>query len=159
MTAVLKNDYFDVLGDIVNKYNKTVHRSIKTKPIDVTSDSYAEYKEDSNVNKCEFKIGNHIKVSKCKNIFSREHTQNQSEENFVVSKIKDTVPWTYVISDLNGEKIAASFMKMNCKKLVKKNLEQKKYSKEKMINWLSNGKNMIIHLIVGLIKKTLYKNE
>ena len=76
MTAVLKNVYFDVLGDIVNKYNKTVHRSIKAKPIDVTSDCYAEYKEDSNVNKCKFKIGNHVKVSKCKNIFSREHTQN-----------------------------------------------------------------------------------
>ena len=48
MTAVSKNVYFDVLDDIVNKYNNTVHRSIKMKPIDVTSDSYAEYNEGSN---------------------------------------------------------------------------------------------------------------
>ena len=50
-------------------------------------------------------------------------------------------------------------MKKNCKKLVKKNLEQKKYLKEKAINCISNGKDMIIHLIVRLIKKTVYKNE
>ena len=46
MTAVSKNVYFDVLDDIVDKYNNTVHRSIKMKPIDITSDSYAEYNED-----------------------------------------------------------------------------------------------------------------
>ena len=45
MTAVRKNVYFDVLDDIVDKYNNTVHRSIKMKPTDVTSDSYAEYNE------------------------------------------------------------------------------------------------------------------
>ena len=48
MTAILKNVYFNVLDDIVNKYNNTVHRSIKMKPIDVTSDSYAEYNENFN---------------------------------------------------------------------------------------------------------------
>ena len=50
-------------------------------------------------------------------------------------------------------------MKKNCKKLVKKNLEQKKYLKEKMINCMSNGKGMIIHLIVGLIKKISYVSK
>ena len=48
MTAISKNIYFDALDDIVNKYNNTVHRTIKMKPIDVTSDSFAEYDEDSN---------------------------------------------------------------------------------------------------------------
>ena len=48
MTAVLKNVYFDVLDNIVDKCNNTVQRSIKIKPIDVTADSFAEYKEDSN---------------------------------------------------------------------------------------------------------------
>ena len=47
MKAVSKNVYFDVLDNIVNKYNNTVHRTIKMKPIDVTSDSYPEYNEDS----------------------------------------------------------------------------------------------------------------
>ena len=48
MTAVSKNVYFDVLNDIVDKYNNTFHRTIGMKPIDVKSDSYAEYKVDSN---------------------------------------------------------------------------------------------------------------
>ena len=47
MRAISKNVYFDVLDDIANKYNNTVHRTIKMKPIDITSDSYAEYNEDS----------------------------------------------------------------------------------------------------------------
>ena len=102
ITAVSKNVYFDVLGDIVNKYNNTVHRTIKMKPIDVTSDSYAEYNEDSNVTKPKFKVGDHVKISKYKNIFAKGYTQNWSGEVFIISKIKDTVPWTYVISDFNG---------------------------------------------------------
>ena len=57
------------------------------------------------------------------------------------------------------KKLLEHFMKKNCKRLIKKNLEQKKYLKEKVINCMSNGKDMIIHLIVGLMKKTLYKDE
>ena len=71
MTAISKNVYFDVLDDIVNKYNNTVHRTIKMKPIDVTSDSYAEYNEDSNVTKPKFKVGDHVRISKYKNIFAK----------------------------------------------------------------------------------------
>ena len=51
------------------------------------------------------------------------------------------------------------FMKKNWKKLGKKNLEYEKYLKEKVINCTSNGKDTITHLIVGLIKKNLYKND
>ena len=109
MTAVSKNVYFDVLDDIVNKYNNTVHRTIKMKPIDVTSDSYAEYNEDSNVTKPKFKVGDHVRILKYKNIFAKGYTQNWSEEVFIISKIKNTVPWTYATSDLNGEKTAGSF--------------------------------------------------
>ena len=108
MAAILKNVYFDVLDDIVDKYNNTVHRTIKMKPIDVTSDSYAEYNEDSNKKDPKFKVGDHARISKYKNIFAKGYTQNWSEV-FVVSKIKNTVPWTYVISDLNGEEITGSF--------------------------------------------------
>ena len=116
MTAVSKNVYFDVLDDIVNKYNNTVHRSIKMKPIDVTSDSYAEYNEDSNVTKPKFKVHNRVRISKYKNIFAKGYTQNWSEEVFIVSKIQDTVQWTYVISDLNGEKISGSFYEKELQK-------------------------------------------
>ena len=48
MTAISKNVYSNVLDDITNKYNNTVHRTIKMRPIDVTNDSFAEYTEESN---------------------------------------------------------------------------------------------------------------
>ena len=72
------------------------------KPIDVTSDSYAECNEVSNVTKPKFKVGDHVRALKQKNIFGKGYTENWSEEAFVVSKIKNTVTWTYIISDLNG---------------------------------------------------------
>ena len=64
MTAISKNVYFDVLDDVVNKYNNAVHRAIKMKPIDVTSDSYAEYNEDFNKKDPKFKVGDHVRISK-----------------------------------------------------------------------------------------------
>ena len=64
MAAISKNFYFHVLDDIVNKFNNTVHRTIKIKPIDVTSDSYAEYSEDSNEKDRTFKVFDHVKISK-----------------------------------------------------------------------------------------------
>ena len=109
MTAVSKNVYFDVLDDIVNKYNNTVHRTIKMKPIDVTDDSYAEYNEDFNKKDLKFKAGHHARISKYKNVFAKGYAPNWSEEVFVVTKIKNTVSWTYVFSDLNGEEITGRF--------------------------------------------------
>ena len=62
MTAVSKNVFFDLLDDIVNKYNHTVHKTIKMKPIEVTSNSYAENNEDSN--ESESKLGDRVRISK-----------------------------------------------------------------------------------------------
>ena len=109
MTTFSKNVYFDVLNDIVDKYNNTVHRTTKMKPIDVMGDSYAEYNEKSNKKDLKFKIGDHVRISKYKNIFFFFYTPNWSEEVFVINKIKNTFPWTYVISGLNGEEITGSF--------------------------------------------------
>ena len=128
MTAVSKNIYIDVLGDIVNKYNNTVHRTIKMKLIDVTSDSYAEYNEDSNVTNPKFKVGDHVRISKYKNIFAKGYTPNWSEEVFVINKIKNTVPWTYAISDLNGEEITGSFYEKELQKI-----SQEKFRIEKVL--------------------------
>ena len=123
METVSKNVYFNLLDDIANKYENAVHRSIKMKPINVTSNSYAEYNEDSNVTKPKFKVDDRVRISKYKNIFAKGYTQNWSEEVFVISKIKNTVPWTYVVSDLNGELITGSFYEKELQKLIKKNSE------------------------------------
>ena len=69
MAAFSKNVYYDVLDNIVDKYNNTVYRSIKMKPIDVTSYSYAEYNEDSNEKDPKFKVGHHVRIFKIQKHF------------------------------------------------------------------------------------------
>ena len=91
MTAVSKNVYFDVLNDILHKYNNTYHTAIKMKPIDVKPDSYAEYNVDSNNKDPKFKIGDHVRISTYKNIFATGYAPNLSED-FVISTVKNTVP-------------------------------------------------------------------
>ena len=90
MAAIPKNVYFHMLDDIVNKYNNTVHKTIKMKPIDVTSDSSTEYNEHSNKNP-KFKVGDHVRISKYKNIFAKGYAPTWLEEVFVINKIKNTV--------------------------------------------------------------------
>ena len=103
------------------------------KPIDVGDDSFAEYKEESDEKDPKFKVGDHVSISKYKNIFAKGYNPNWSEEIFFIKKIKNTVPWTYVISDLNGEKILGSFYE---KELQKTN--QKEFRIEKVIKRKEN---------------------
>ena len=81
MTAVSKNTYFEVL-DIVSKYNNTFHRTIKMKPIGETSDSYAEYNEDLNKKDPKFKISDHVRISKSKNIFCKRIHSKLTRRSF-----------------------------------------------------------------------------
>ena len=90
MRTISKNVYFEVLDDIVNKCNNTVHKTIKMKPIDVIDNYYAEYNEDFNKRDPKFKVGDRVRISKYKNIFAKGYTPNWSEV-FVISKIKNTV--------------------------------------------------------------------
>ena len=64
---------------LLTKYNNTFHRTIKMKPINVTSDSYAEYNVDSNEKDPKFKVGDRVRISKYKKFFSKECTQSWSE--------------------------------------------------------------------------------
>ena len=83
-----------------------------------------------------------------KNIFVKGYTPNWSEEVFVISKIKNAVPWTYVINDLNNEEIIGTFYEKELQKTNKKKLGLKRCLKEKVINYMSNGKVMVIRLTV-----------
>ena len=86
MTAISKNVYFDVLHDIVDEYDHTYHKTIKMNPIDIKSDSFAEYNEESNEKDHKFKVGDHVRISKYKNIFAKRYAPNWSKEIFVVKK-------------------------------------------------------------------------
>ena len=73
------------------------------KPIDVKDSTYIDFGKEVNDNDPIFKVGDHVRISKQKSIFAKIYTPNWSEEVFVIKKIKNTVPWTYVIDDPNGE--------------------------------------------------------
>ena len=97
--------YIDKLDDIVNKYNSTYHSTIKMKPVHVKSRKYIDFDKNNNNKDPTFKIGDHVRISIYKNIFTKEHVPNQSNEGFVIAKVKTTVPWTYVVNDLHSEEI------------------------------------------------------
>ena len=128
MTSVSKNMYINKLDDIMGEYNNTYHQTIKMKPIDVKDNTYLDSKKEVNNKDPKFKAGDHVRISKYKNISAKGYTPNWSEETFVISKIKNTVPWAYVINDLNGEEITGA---LNEKEL--RNTNQKEFRIEKVI--------------------------
>ena len=77
-----------MLNGIVDKYNNTVHKAIKMKPIEVTSDYYAAYNEIANKKNPKFKVGNNVRISEYENIFDKGYSPNWSEEVFIINKIK-----------------------------------------------------------------------
>ena len=136
MTSISKNMYIDKLDDIVNEYNNTYHRTIKMKPVDVKDNTYIDSMElhsNKQVNEKDpkFKVGDDVRISKYKNIFAKGYTPNWSEEVFIIKKIKNTVPWTYVINDLNGEEIIGTFYEKEPQKTNQQEFRIEKVFKKK----------------------------
>ena len=131
MTAISKNVYIDKLDNIVDEYNNTYHRTIKMKPIDVKDNTYIDFEKEVNDKDPKFKVGDHVRISKYKNIFAKGYTPNWSEEVFVIKKVKNTVPWTYVINDLNGEEIIGTFYEKELQKTNQKEFRIEKILKKK----------------------------
>ena len=152
MTSITKNVYIDKLDDIVNKYNNTYHSTIKMKPVDVKSSTYIDSSKDINDKDSKFKIGNIVRISKYKIIFANVSTPNWSEKVFVIKKFK-YCSMDMLLLILMKKKLFKLFTKTNCKKQIKKNLELKKWLGENVINYMLNGKDAIICLIAGLVKK------
>ena len=100
MTSISKKMYIDKLAYIVNEYNNTYHSKIKMNPADVKSITYIDFTKENNKENPKFEVGDHVRISKYKNIFAKGYTSNWSEEVFV----KNTVLLTYVIKDINDEK-------------------------------------------------------
>ena len=113
---------------MVSEYNNTYNRTIKMKPIDVKDNTYVDSKKEVNDKDPKFKVGDHVRISKYKNIFAKGYTPNWSEEVFIISKIKNTIPWTYVINNLNGEEIIGAFYEKELQKI-----NQKEFRIEKVI--------------------------
>ena len=109
MTSISKIFYIDKFDDIVDECNNTHHRKIKMKSIGVKDNTYINIDKELNDIDRKFKVGGHVRISNCKNIFAKGYTPNWSEEIFVIKEIKNTVPWTYDINDLSKEQITGTF--------------------------------------------------
>ena len=116
MTSISKNVSINKLDDIVNEYNNTYHVTIKMKPVDVKGTIYIDSSKEVNDKDPKFEVGDHVWISKYKNIFPKGYTPNWSEEIFVIKKVKNTVPWIYVISDFKGEEIIETFYEKELQK-------------------------------------------
>ena len=79
------------------------------KPADVNYNTYIDFKKETNDKNPKFKVGDHVRISQYKNIFAKGYMPNWSEDVFMIKKIKNTVPWIYVINDLNDEEIIGTF--------------------------------------------------
>ena len=132
MTSLSKNLHIDKSGDMVSEYNNT-YRTIKMKPVDVKDNTYVDSKKEVNDKDPKFKVGDHVKISKYKNIFTKGYTPNWSEEAFISSKIRNTVPWAYVINDHNGEAIIGRFYEKELQKA-----DQQEFRIEKVIKREAN---------------------
>ena len=141
MTTISKNVYIDQLDDLVNEHNNTYYRTIKMKPVDDNDNNYIDsmefysQKEVNNKNPI-FKVGDHVRISKHKKFFAKGYMPNWSEEGFVISKIKNTVPWTYIINDFNGEEIIGTFYEKELQKTNQQVFRIEKVSKKKVINYI-----------------------
>ena len=101
------------------------------KPVDVKSNTYIESSKEINDKNPKFKIGDNVRISNYKNVFAKDYTPNWSEEVFVIEKVKNTVTWTYVISDFNGEEIVGMFYENELQKTNKKEFRIEKVIKRK----------------------------
>ena len=101
-------------------------------------------------------MGEYVRISKYKTIFAKGYIPNWSKV-FVIKKVKNTVSWTCVISDLNGGKIIETFYEKELQKANQEEFWIEKELREKEISYMLNRTGMILHLIAGLIKKTFYK--
>ena len=106
------------------------------KPVDVKDNTYFGFKKEVNDKNPKFKIGDHVRISKYKNIFAKGYMPNWSEEIFIIKKIKNTVPWTYVVKDLNGEKIIGTFYEIELQKTNQKEFRIEKVLKKKVISYM-----------------------
>ena len=131
MTSVSKNVHIYKLDNIVNKYNNTCHSTVKLKPVNVKSNTYINSSKEINDKEPQFEIGDFVRISKYQNIFGKGYTPNWSEEDFMIKKIQNTVPWTYVIDDLKGEEIVGTFYEKEFQKTKYKEFRVEKVIKRK----------------------------
>ena len=113
MTAIDSKSYLFCWNILVDQYKNTYHRYMNKKTIKADYSASTE-KIESNPKARKFNVNDRVRITKCKNIFSKGYTENWSREIFIIVSVLKTNPWSYKINNLNGEKIIGSFYEKNC---------------------------------------------
>ena len=113
----------------------TIEQLIET--FDVKDNAYINSNKDSNDKDPKLKVGDNVRVSKYKNNFLKGYTRNWFKKVFVIKKVKNTVPWTYVSNHLNGHEIIGTFHEKDLQKT-----NQKEFTIEKVIK--KNGDKIYV---------------
>ena len=121
MSSISMNVYIDKLNDLENECNNAYHRTIKVKPVDVKDNTNIDSIKEANDKNHKFEVGDHVRISKWKNIFAKEYNPNWLEEVFVIKKVQNTVPWTCAMNDLMVKKL----LELMKKELWKRNAKNK----------------------------------
>ena len=101
------------------------------KPVDAKDSRYIDFKKEVNDKDRKCKVGDNVKISENKNIFAKGYIPNWSEEDFVIKKVKNTVPWTYIINYLHGEEIIGTFHEKELQKTNQKEFRTEKSLRKK----------------------------
>ena len=142
----LKNKIYQYMTSVSKNVYKNTYKTIKMKPDDVKPSIYIDFNKENNKEGPKYRVGDNARISKYKNVFANVYLPNSSEKFFVIRKLKNTVPLTYVISDLYVQEIVGTFYE---KKLQK--TDQKEFRVEKVVK----KKGMVVLLIVGFTKRTI----
>ena len=130
------NKYIDVLADLVEDYNNTVHSSTKLTPIEASKKKneltvwrnlYPDRYKTSRLNP-KFSVGDEVRITKKKEVFEKGYTTRWTEEIFTIKEIRETNPITYKLEDLQGEEIKGTFYEPELQKT-----KQQIYRIEKVI--------------------------
>ena len=124
------------------------------KPTNVKDNTYINIDKEANDNDPKFKVGDHVRISKYKNIFAKRYTPNSPEEVFFIKEIKNTVPWIYVINDLDNEQITGTFYEKELQRANQEEFRIEKVIKKQGDKLYVKWKGYDNSLIVGLIRKT-----
>ena len=154
MTSVSKNVYVNKLDGIVNKYNNTYLSTIKMNAFDVKS--YVYLNKENNKEDLKFNVGYHIlEYPNIKTFSQKLRSKLVFFLFFWLKKVKNSAPWTYVISDVNSKEFVRKFSEQESQKTNQKGFRVENVIKWKVRNYILNGKPTIILLTVGLIKKNI----
>ena len=106
------------------------------KSSDINSSTYIDFNVKNNNKESTFEVGDHVRIYKYKNIFTKDYTPNWSQYIFVIKKVKNTVPWTYLIEDLNGRGIIGKFYEKDFEKVHQTEFRIEKLIKKKGIKYM-----------------------